>query len=391
MGNDATDWQKHLSWRWALNDTPWRQIVLKIKVMRSNVLGVDVVRGFASLSDLARISRPDVYDEKANPTGTQRDLSPKHAREAYEYARTSSRGYWPEVLLSVREPDTVRYLEEHSVAGDASIGMLHIDDEAIRRSDRISISRLDGNHRLHLAGGEVEGVPPVERTVSFCLAMGLTPLDEIRLFRDIDNNQKSMDTSHLDKIDLRLSGEEAVKLRDPALYIANKLANDADSPIQGFVYQGGKRPPGTFIPLRSLHTAVEYMLSRQTRLTALGGPDVQVIVIKNYLHALRDWVPEAWERPKDYLLLRGAGLWGSFFLGADVTDRALAKQKYEARDMLSILQSGKKWDWSRNGDFQGLGGRGGAVKIDDKIIRELRDENSVSIKELVAEILKQSN
>jgi DGQHR domain-containing protein len=357
--------------------------MLKIKVIRSKVLGVDVVRGFARLSDLARISRADIFDEKENPTGTQRDLSPKHASEAYEYARRSTKGYWPEVFLCLRDAKAARYS-----GSEEGVGTLTIDDGKVRASTKIMISRVDGNHRLFLADGETEGVPPLDKVVSFCLAMKLKLAEEIQIFRDINNNQKSMDTSHLDKIELRLSGEELVKTRNPALYIAGKLANDQNSPMVGFVYQGGRRAPGSFIPLRTLHTGIEYMLSRQTRLTAIGGVDAQLVLIKNYFKALKSWVPEAWQTPKDYLLLRGAGLWGSCFLGADVIDRALARKQYTRQAMLSVLKSGRKWDWSRNGDFQGFSGRGGAVKIADMVIRELKDEHGVSMKDLLSEILK---
>ena len=357
--------------------------MIKINVMRNEVLGIDVVRGFAPLSLLARISKADIFDERSNPMGTQRDLSPKHAREAYEYARNTTRGYWPEVFLCLRDASVSSYVEKRS-----GIGVLTIYEDQIVASDKILVSRVDGNHRLHLADGRTDGVPPLERTVSFCLAMGLNQLEEISIFKDINNNQNSMDTSHLDKIELRLSGEEAIKGRDPALFIASKLADDDDSVLRGYIYQGGKRPPGTFIPLRTLHTGIEYMLSRQTRLTAIGGVDAQVVVIKDYFRGRKEWQPEAFSQPRDYLLLRGAGLWGGCFLGADVIDRALAAKEFSTEAMTAILKSGKHWDWSRNGEFSGLSGRGGAVKIADQIIRDLKDEHGVTMKDLLSEILK---
>jgi DGQHR domain-containing protein len=355
----------------------------RLNVIRGEVLGIDVVRGFAPLSLLAKISKADIFDEHSNPTGTQRDLSPKHARDAYEYARITERGYWPEVFLCVRDPGAVAYKERSK-----GVGILTLNEEALESREDIAISRADGNHRLELADGRTKGVPELDRIVSFCMAMSLTLPEEIAIFRDINDNQKSMDTSHLDKIEIRLSGEEAIKTRDPALYIANKLANDEDSVLRGFIYQGGKRPPGTIIPLRGLHSGIQYMLSRQTRLTALGGVDAQLVLIKNYFAALKDWVPEAWKDPKEYLLLRGAAFWGTCFLGADVIDRVLAKKSFEKRDMIEVLKSGRKWDWGRNGDFSGYSGRGGAVKIADQIIRELKDEEGVSMGDLLKEILQ---
>mgnify|MGYP003134091488 CR=1 FL=1 len=356
---------------------------MKIDVIRGEVLGIDVVRGFAPLSLLARISKPDIFDEHANPTGTQRDLSPKHARDAYEYARQTERGYWPEVFLCLRDLRAVSFKERKQ-----GVGVLEFDPAAIEAADHIVISRADGNHRLALADGKLKSIPPLDRPVSFCLAMGLSLPEEIAIFRDINDNQKSMDTSHLDKIEIRLSGEDAIKTRDPALFVANRLANDEDSVLRGFVYQGGKRPPGTTIPLRGLHTGIQYMLSRQTKLTALGGVDAQLVLIKNYFSAIKRWVPEAWQSPKDYLLLRGAGLWGTCFLGAEVIDRTLSQKAFAVDDMLVVLNSGRKWDWGRNGDFAGLSGRGGAVKIADRIIRELVDEEGINMNDLLKDILK---
>jgi hypothetical protein len=55
--------------------------------------------------------------------------------------------------------------------------------------------------------------------------------------------------------------------------------------------------------------------------------------------------------------------------------------------MLEILNSGKKWDWSNKGDFQGLGGWSGAFKIGDKISSEFSDESGISLKELYRKIM----
>ena len=55
--------------------------------------------------------------------------------------------------------------------------------------------------------------------------------------------------------------------------------------------------------------------------------------------------------------------------------------------MLYVLKSGADWDWSRNGDFVGYSGRGGAVKIRDLVVSEFKDDTGVSIKDLANKIL----
>ncbi|WP_299145966.1 DGQHR domain-containing protein [uncultured Tateyamaria sp.] len=356
---------------------------VQIDVLVGEVLGVKVARGFARLCDLARMSRPDIYDAKTNPTGTQRDLSPKHARDAYGYVQEEDLAFWPEVFLSLRDAS---HIVLKPVSKHSSLHRISVDIEPISKADDIHISRIDGNHRLHLADGKTEGYSEITKTVSFCLALEMTQDEEIKLFRDINDNQRRMNTSHLDNINVRLSTAAQLARRDPMLYIAKKLSDDADSPFFGKVYDGGKSGVTRFLPLRSLKTGLEYMFSRPTKLTALDDRDVQATVVKNYFLALKRWQPDAFQRPKEFLLLRGAGLWGACFLGAEVIDRTLADGKYKPLDMLKILESGPEWDWSKGGPFQGLSGRSGAVRISDTIVAELEDQEGVSLRSVMKRI-----
>lgn len=357
---------------------------LKVKVIKGKVLGVDVYRGFARLCDLALISHADVYDQATNPTGTQRDLSPKHAKQAYEYVRTRTLAFWPEVFLCTRDPKAIQFKPD---SANCPAGTLSIDLGIAKRSKPIAISRVDGNHRLHYASGKEEGFPPLENEVSFCLAHGLSQNAEITLFRDINDNQRRMNTSHLDNIELRLTPEDRVKRTQPALFIAQTLGRDDSSPLYGRVYEGGKKMSRVDIPLRGLKSGIQYMMSKPTKLTVLGDVDAQYKVVRNYFEALKQWQPDAWENPKAYILLRGAGLWGVCFIGQEVIDRTLSKGLFASQDMLAVLKSGKQWDWSTKGDFQGMSGRGGATKISEMVTREFADDKSVSVKALYKQIM----
>jgi len=359
---------------------------LKIPVIRGQVLGITVLRGYTRLCDIASISKPDIYDQKKNPTGTQRDLNPKHAKAAYEYVKLRALAFWPEVFLCVRDRGAVQYLPTEA---DSDFGTLLINLDMLRNSVKVVISRVDGNHRLHYGDGSQEGFEPIERPVSFCLAYELSLEQEIILFRDINNNQRRMNTSHLDNIEARLTSDETQKREHPDLYIAQKLGRDNTSPISGLVYEGGKKNVGQIIPLRTLRTGIQYMLSRPTKLTALGDAEAQYKVIRNYFEAIQKWQPQAWGEPTRYLVLRGSGLWGICFIGADVIDRVLKQGKFSAEDMVEILKSGKDWDWSNSGDFQGYGGRGGATKICDKVTQEFVDASGVSLRDLHRAIMNE--
>jgi len=364
-------------------------VKLTFDVIAGTVLGVKVYRGYARLCDLAVISRADIYDPKTNPTGTQRDLSPKHAKDAYDYVKTNELGFWPEVFLCARDPSAISFkaFSPNGKHGELFIDMAKVENGLT--APKIAISRVDGNHRLHYADGATKGYPMLEKQVSFCLAYGLKLDEEISLFRDINNNQKRMNTSHLDKIEVQLSPEEKLQRENPALYIAQELGRDKDSPLYERIYAGGKKGAASLVPLRTLRTGIEYMLSRPTKLTALPGADARYKVIRNYFEAVKKWVPDSWSDPQKYLVLRGAGLWGICFLGAEVIDRAMSKEKFKADDLLKVLTSGRKWDWSNDGDFKGYSGRGGAVKIRDAIVSEFSEESGVSVKALYKKIMEE--
>jgi DGQHR domain-containing protein len=360
---------------------------LRIPVVRAKMLGVNIYRGFCELGLLSEISKADIYDQVNNPTGTQRDLNPKHAKEAYLYIQEKEFGFWPEVFLCARDKKILTFTPISDE--DDSLGFITIDVNKIKSNpDKLCIARVDGNHRLHYGDGSVEGFTRVTKIVSFCLSVDLTKEEEIRLFKDINDNQKAMNTSHLDKIEVKLSPEEELKRRNPELYIAQKLGEDSSSPMFGKIYDGGKKPVGHFIPLRALKTGIEYMLSRSTQLPRLSDASIQYKVIRNYFIATKEWQPEAWERYREFLLLRGTGLWAVCFLGSFVIDKVLVQEQYESSDMLRILKSGRDWDWSKNGDFAGLSGRAGAMKISNRIARFLRDEEGVTTEDLMKKILE---
>lgn len=358
---------------------------IKIPVVRAKILGVNIYRGYAPLHILAEISKADIYDQVKNPQGTQRDLSPKHAKDAYEYVKNNELGFWPEIFLSSRQNDILLFTPVNKENDE--LGILEINMDTIEKSKEIKISRVDGNHRLHYADGKETKFSKIEKSVSFCIAFNISREEEIKLFKDINKNQKAMNTSHLDGIDVRLSPEEELRRRHPDLYIAQKMSNEPTSPLYNRVYDGGKKPVGVDVPLRSLRTGIQYMLSRSTQLPRLNDAEAQFKVIRNYFSAVKLWQPAAWQSPKEHILLRGAGLWAICFLGAQVIDRALSSDKFMTDDLLGILNSGKSWDWSNKGSFKGYSGRGGALEISIKVGRHLKDSDHLSTDELFNEIM----
>ena len=132
------------------------------------------------------------------------------------------------------------------------------------------------------------------------------------------------------------------------------------------------------------------MLSRSTQLPRLDDTEAKYRVIRNYLNAFKQWQPKSWSEPKEYITLRGSGLWAVCFIGAHVIDRALLQDKFDSAAMFKILKSGKDWDWSKVGDFKGLGGRGGALEISRMVTNKLQDNKLMSTKKLFENIMAEA-
>lgn len=360
---------------------------LELNVVRGTVLGISAYRGFARLSDLARISQADVYDQVTNPTGTQRDLNRRHAREAYEYVKTHGLAFYPEIVLHARDESVLRFVANRT--GNPNLGRLKIDMDRLREAVGVVLSRVDGNHRLYYADGHDPRYPALDDIVGFCIIFGLPRKQvdarqgELVLFRDINANQQGMNTSHLDSIDLRAS-EASLAARDPALYIAERLMEEQDSPFFERVYRGGVKPATFMIPLRNLKTSVQFMRQRSKRLEQLDAA-AEAKLIKRYWQAVKMWIPEAWENPARFIALRGTGFWALAFIGSDVIERVISSGKVEAEDMLAVVRSGREWDWTNSGDFRGYGGRAGAVEIANKVTKEFVSEGP-SVAEIEAKL-----
>ena len=169
--------------------------VAQIEVLAEESKNLDTIcyRGSAPLAHLAAISQADVFDQVANPDGLQRDLSPKHAAEAYDYAhRDRDAEYpraFPEVVLNVRDKSVVRIETLESDTG-VKLHRLTFDRNAMR-DDKVYVSRVDGNHRLFFADGDNRRAPLLV-DAPFQLHVGLTREQERSLFVDINANQKGL-------------------------------------------------------------------------------------------------------------------------------------------------------------------------------------------------------
>ncbi len=364
--------------------------VVRFPVLLGKCLGYDAYRGFAKLAELATISRADIFDQTNNRLGTQRNLSAPHARKAYKYVAETVSAFYPEMILNVRDKSYIEFTPIKK-QGDVSFGTLTFTKDT-NKAGKVVVSRLDGNHRLWLADGHEKGMAPIDRPVSFCLLALEDREKELELFRDINDNQMGMNTSHLQNITARLLGDKLLKVQNPALYIVQKLMKEKNSPLRGRVHEGGKVEKNTTLSgltVANLRSAISDMLTRSAKLAQFPDADAQYNVIKNYWVALKAWLPRAWNSPREYTIFKGVGLYAISYVGIEVIDRSLSKGKFSSTDMLEYLKQMPSEALAK-GETAAYAGRGGGRKLANDLIANLEDEGEVSLAKLQLLILNES-
>jgi DGQHR domain-containing protein len=361
-------------------------------------------RGTAPLAHIALVSKADVFDSITNPEGLQRDLSPSHAAQAYEYAQRSANAdrprAFPEVVLNVRQKgavgvETIRPADEES--GAPEVVRLRFDLSKLNLT-KVDVSRVDGNHRLYYAAGD-ERRDPILHLAPFQIHIGLSREQEASLFVDINANQKGLNTSHLSVLRSNLT-EEEIEIRDhTARWIARRLADrDPESPWFGIVHMGGSKEGARaqgltrMVNFASLEAGVARTLGKSMYIHDLTDPQAQYVLIRNYWTAVKQVFADEWARPKEYLLLKNIGVISLSILGGTVIDRCLARQVVDTGSMQRYLNQAKtKFDWSSNASgtnsISGMSGNRAALIIAGEMASELSDEAGGASMQALAEQL----
>lgn len=356
--------------------------VIELTSHKSKNLDTVCFRGSAPLAQLALISQTDIFDQVTNPKGLQRDLSPKHASEAYEYVHRSRDPEYPrafpEVVLNVRDKKILEQVDE----GDGATKLRFSTSEM--KDGKVYVSRVDGNHRLFYAAGD-ERRDPLLTEVPFQLHIGLSQEQERSLFVDINSNQKGLSSSHLAVMQNRLTADE-IEIRDHLdRWIASKLSKDPASPWHGMIHEGGSKK-GTrqqgltrLVNFASIQGGVSKLLSKSQYIHDLGDAELQYIVLRNYWQAVKATFSVEWSRPKDFLLLKNVGVWSLSILGAAIIDRCMPLGKVANDDFAHYLKQARtRFDWSKDATGEravaGMSGNKAALIIAAAMAEELTAE-----------------
>jgi DGQHR domain-containing protein len=357
--------------------------IVTLRAVVGSALNVQVYRGFASMNDLARISRADVYDQNDNVRGTQRDLSPAHARQAYEYALGSAvqeKRFWPEVVLNIRRIKGVRISAMSKVKGGSEFVKLQIDTSQLDLTEKDpSISRVDGNHRLYFAAGNPRRkLNPLDVIVPFAITKGLSSDDELRIFKDINANQKAMNTSHLDNIIYRLTPADKIFRDNRALWVAQQLAKRSGSPFSSKVHLGGKKQKGRYlVSLRGLESGTRELLGGSQILSKIEDAEMLYKLVENFWMAVMATWPDEWVDSVNFKLMTNTpGLSALGRLGGKILDLQLRKGRAKSEDFERALAQVKPLvDWRKSSEMmKGMAGPGAAKVLAEKLSEGIPEE-----------------
>ncbi len=379
--------------------------------MKNHNLDTVCYRGEAPIAYLALLSQADVYDQVTNPEGLQRDLSTKHAADAYEYVHRPAEPQrpraFPEVVINVRDKSgfkTERIDTDGDPDGYGARYRLVFDLEKFRdgKGGKIFVSRTDGNHRLFYAAGDDRRDPLLD-VIPFQVQIGLNRTQEASLFVDINSNQKGLNTSHLAILQSRLTPEEEEIKTRLDRWIAKRLVDDPDSPLHGLVHLGGSKKGSRaqglsrLVNFASIQNGVKRFLAKSQYIHDLTHPAAQYVVIRNYWKAVKVVFAEEWADPKRYLLLKNMGVWSLSILGGTIIDRCIPRGKVGIEDMARYLRQAKtRFDWGREatGDraVTGMSGNRAAMIIAGEMSAELSDETGANlIKELQEQLVAEGS
>jgi len=409
-------------------------------------LNVISARGYASLITLAQISGPDVLDPILNPHGTQRDLNTKHSEEALEYALsaedvdpTREPRAFPEITLNARDRDVLRFTQvsgaeldfdtiSEELLPDTMIAKVSVKVDALFLPvppHNPQISRIDGNHRLSQAQTislETDDLAALEQiteslNVPFALYVGMTPVQERKIFAAYNGKHKGMPAAIIDNFETGANStiENIRELKGAARWLAVELQTEG-RPFYGKVHLGGsklgaKQKFGEAPPLtnRGLATAILTTLEKCNQLTPrlfpvydredpveetearqqerIASANKMLSYLDLYWSAVKDAFPEAWDDKKNYILMSSIGIGGfSQLAGPVIENLVVSKGKKEYEHFRAVMDYMAREVPLDRDNFKGIAGAGGIKRVATSLI-DLWSQNEVHVDVAIADPL----
>lgn len=329
-------------------------------IYEKDVLGIfTIIRGFANLQDLAKVSVPYQMVDSVIPgivDGHQREVDSKHAQDIKDYLEKSDTKFFPEIILSVRTMVSPDYWGEQEQIGILSTGEdgikiarrftsrnvriqeVRIDlDRLAEIKEKRLIRRIDGNHRLCLANTlTVDAHSPKKYFAPFCMIILKPPnqtsedFAESKIFHTINSKALILESEHALKLLLGQNPEYAPTAQqefdnDPTLHLTRLLRDKIDGLSEIHKERLGGRP------LTSLNEIAKALLLINTDIK--NNKTLMEQYADNLFAAITEFLTRLWHSfPQlcraEYFIELAASVWAKYVDVHDNTERINKSVEY---------------------------------------------------------------
>jgi DGQHR domain-containing protein len=285
-------------------------------------------------------------DEANGRLGYQRQANHKRAKAFADYLTHTDSGFLTPILLNARQPIDFRARDGGEVG------------EIVVASGQ-QFAKIDGQHR---GLGVEEYLGEDDYPVPFMLFEQLDTDLEQQLFVAINREQKRVSMSHV----LYVEGEG-----DELTSIAQRLNDDDRSPWHRRVNLIGSTGTGLSVTLQGLRDGLELLFAAGR--TKVLPEEHKYVIAREFWATVAETWPEAWSLPKKHAISTAIGILGlsksgSFLVVDCLTASNDPEECIDTDRLRALMHKARSVDWRRKeGQFEGLGGRGGADRVADAL------------------------
>jgi len=325
---------------------------IELNCVRGMSAGRPVLLGSAPVRLLHALSFADVLDEQTG-RGYQRRFNAQHSLDFRRYIQRPGSATIP-LTFNLRPRDDGAWRLHDLPGGLAAL--------TVEGGVKV-LSQVDCQHRLGY-------LSDLDLSLPFMSFIEMDEREEMEIFGVINGKAKGLSRSLLDFHDAQLCADLAAER--PELLIALFLKNEPTSPWYHRLDLGGNPVSGLDrrASLRTVQKAAKAFL-RRTRPTVILGAEQAAQALHDFWVAVASVLPEAFAKPRRYLVTKGIGVYALMELAADMVCEQDGKCPDVAGFTARFADFATGFDWSTTGPLRGLGGEGG-VREAVRLIRDAR-------------------
>jgi hypothetical protein len=380
--------------------------------------GLPMYVGKMKAADLLELSDIERWSEQSLD-GYQRERFKEKTREIAQYLEECSIAMIPALLASFREGEFAQVRDDFGVLkiprkmgaiwlidGQQRTGgfneiwlelqELQKKEKKLSKEERIDLEKYTALMNYEIAIVFVDANAMVKQVKKEAPNANIGPTHvEGAFFFIVNKTQKPVNPSLKDELAYRtlMAGIRGIPViekerwRTEVVPIANDL-NRNGSPLKGKINLGGTRGLGRPMQLNSFVTSLEPLFKNNDNFKALNPEDKKAF-LKSYWSVVKNLFEDAFNYPKDYLVLKTIGVYSLNYLANDIFNWCLSEGIKVAaeEDIQKYLEPLKGFNWSKDSSaLAAFGGKKGVKEAYKILLKTLSDKGSSLASQKFAEL-----